>query len=166
MQKELISIISEIAQIPSFSSYEERIHPYIFDFIEDNKIDCEVYVLHNSLVIDINKNQAQATVYAYLQKDHFELVVAQNSKLILFNSFAYQTIEDVMYYVLFTYEQLGLSPETHSLVLLGAIEEGDPIHQTALRFIREVRFVKSRVFISNLLKIREEADQHYILFNL
>lgn len=119
-----------------------------------------------SKILDLNKNQAQTSVYAYFQKDHFELIVAQNIKLILFNSFAYQSVEDFMYYILFTYEQLGLTPEIHPLILLGAVEDNDPIHQTTLRFIRNVSFIKSRVFISNLLKIREEADQHYILFNL
>ena len=75
MQKEIINIIREVAQIPSFSSYEERIHPYIFQFIKDNNIDCELHQLDNSLVIEINKKQANTPIAftAHLDKiNHFD----------------------------------------------------------------------------------------------
>lgn len=62
MQEELINIIREVAQIPSFSSYEERIHPYIFQFIKANNIDCELYQIHNSLIIEINKEQSNSPI--------------------------------------------------------------------------------------------------------
>jgi hypothetical protein len=37
----------------------------------------------------------------HFSEGHFEIIVIQNQKLLLFNSFDYQT-EDFIYYVLFT----------------------------------------------------------------
>ena len=35
--REIIDITKQVAEIPSFSSYEERIHPFIYDFIKENR---------------------------------------------------------------------------------------------------------------------------------
>jgi hypothetical protein len=48
----------------------------------------------------------------HFSEGHFEIIVIQNQKLLLFNSFDYQTPEDFIYYVLFTAEQLSLNPKT------------------------------------------------------
>jgi hypothetical protein len=47
----------------------------------------------------------------HFSEGHFEIIVIQNQKLLLFNSFDYQT-PDFIYYVLFTAEQLSLNPKT------------------------------------------------------
>jgi di/tripeptidase len=73
MNHDVIDIIENVARVPSFSSYEERIHPLIYDFIKENKIACEVYPHHNNLIIEINKNvQPTIALTAHLDKiDHF-----------------------------------------------------------------------------------------------
>jgi hypothetical protein len=43
----------------------------------------------------------------HFSEGHFDCY--QNQKLLLFNSFDYQTPEDFIYYVLFTAEQLSLN---------------------------------------------------------
>jgi len=62
-------------------------------------------------------------VYAHFDRDRFELVIVQNQKLLLFNSFEYKTREDFIYYLLFAAEQLSLNPEFFKLHLLGDISE-------------------------------------------
>lgn len=42
MNKELVNIIEQVARIPSFSSYVERLHPFILDFIRKQGIQCDV----------------------------------------------------------------------------------------------------------------------------
>lgn len=54
--------IKEIAQIPSFSTYEDRLHPYVrsvFDNIPDSK---EVGVKGNNLVFQIGDHSDRATI--------------------------------------------------------------------------------------------------------
>ncbi len=73
MNHDVTQIIEKVARIPSFSSYEERLHPLIYDFIKENDIPCDIYPHHNNLIIEINKNvQPAIAITAHLDKiDHF-----------------------------------------------------------------------------------------------
>ena len=73
MKTDIIDIIKEVAQIPSFSSFEERIHPFIYDFIKSNKIPCKVYKLYNNLIVEINDELLPTIAFtAHLDKiNHF-----------------------------------------------------------------------------------------------
>lgn len=50
----VLEIIEKVAKIPSFTGYEDRLHPFIFDFIRRNKIKCNTYRHFNNLIIEIN----------------------------------------------------------------------------------------------------------------
>jgi hypothetical protein len=56
----------------------------------------------------------------------------------LFNSFEYKTPEDLIYYLLFTAEQLNLNPEYFKLEFLGDINEEDAFFKMAYKYIRNV----------------------------
>ena len=62
-------------------------------------------------------------MFAHLGQNQFEIVVIANNKLLLYNSFTFETKEDFIYYILFAAEQLGLNPETFELVLAGSISK-------------------------------------------
>lgn len=73
MIEELIEIIKHIAQIPSFTMYEERAHPFIFNFAKENEIICDITQHYNNLVLEINKGIGRPVAFtAHLDKiDHF-----------------------------------------------------------------------------------------------
>jgi hypothetical protein len=73
----------------------------------------------------------------HFSEGHFEIIVIQNQKLLLFNSFDYQTPEDFIYYVLFTAEQLSLNPENFPLELIGNIDS-EIFFKIAYKYIRNV----------------------------
>lgn len=89
-------------------------------------------------LLDYSKNKEKEMVFIHYQKHHFELVVVQNQKLILFNSFQHKTPEDFIYYLLFTLEQLQLNPETIKTYFLGDITNEDPVYKLAYIYIRFV----------------------------
>lgn len=118
-------------------------------------------------VLDLASNSTAIEVYAYVQKDHFELIVTQEGKLILFNSFLYNTAQDFIYYLLFVYEQLKLDPETTPLKLLSRIEKEDSLFEQAYTYIRQVDLLEEEAIIApNLLLHYQVPKQHYILFHL
>ncbi len=67
-------------------------------------------------------------------------MVWQGKKLRLCNTFSFQAPEDVLYYVLFGFEQLDLSPENVSLNLAGAAAERGDIFDLLYRYVREVTY--------------------------
>ncbi|MDO5980681.1 DUF3822 family protein [Flavivirga spongiicola] len=93
-------------------------------------------------ILLIEKNANTPKVYLNVNKNHFEIIVTEKGKLLLYNTFEYVTKEDFIYYVLFTAEQLKLNPETLYLVFIGAIHKDDDLYQIAYKYIRNVSFGK------------------------
>lgn len=76
--------------------------------------------------------------YVHVANKFMELAVLEERKLMLYNQFDFKTKEDFLYYVLFTYEQLGLHVEETKLKLFGAIEEGDSIYEICYQYLKKV----------------------------
>ncbi|MTG98603.1 MULTISPECIES: DUF3822 family protein [Myroides] len=118
------------------------------------------------LLLPKSKKETTTAVYTYLKKDRFEIVVAKNNKLLLFNSFQYNSPEDFIYYVLFTYEQLNLDPNLIPIYLLGRVDQDDHVYQQAYTFIKEVHVINEHAFIAEGLLLHYQVPkQHYILFH-
>ncbi|MEI7509671.1 MAG: DUF3822 family protein, partial [Flavobacterium sp.] len=91
-----------------------------------------------SKLLDVSKNNEERKMFVHICESHFEIVVVQNQKLYLYNSFDYKTPEDFIYYILFTAEQLQWNPEYFKLEILGIIVETDVFFQIAFKYIRNV----------------------------
>jgi hypothetical protein len=121
--------------------------PYvnINNFIYD-KFGTFVYKHISSILIEsilqIEKESELPKVYVNINKNHFEIVVAEKGQLTLYNSFIYSTKEDFIYYILFTAEQLNLNPETFQLIVLGEIDTKSELYKIAYKYIRNISFGK------------------------
>jgi hypothetical protein len=113
-----------------------NINNYIFDLFG------EFEYRHNSTavlqVLFNQKTRPKITCYAHVGKQLFELMVIDQKKLLFYNQFDYTTPEDFLYYVLFTYEQMGLDPQNIKLKLFGTIEEDDPVFILCHEYLKKV----------------------------
>jgi hypothetical protein len=116
-------------------------------------------------LLDASKNIDEKQVYVHIQSTHFEIVVARNQKLLLFNSFEYNTSEDFLYYLLFTMEQLQLNPETAKVWLLGKVAEDDNLFGIAYQYIRNVALFDTDGLQQRYSLTQQDALQHFILYN-
>jgi hypothetical protein len=116
-------------------------------------------------LLDASKNIDEKQVYVHLQDNHFEIVVARNQKLLLYNSFEYKSPEDFLYYLLFTMEQLFLNPETAKVMLLGKVTETNACYLLAYNYIRNIEFFKTDNLQEKWGKGQPETLEHFILFN-
>ena len=82
------------------------------------------------------------SVYLNCYKEYYDLVVIQNNKLLLSNSFNFDTEADFIYYLLFTLEQLKLDPSEINLILSGEISEESENYKIAYTYIKNVSFLK------------------------
>jgi hypothetical protein len=92
-------------------------------------------------LLEISKNNEERKMFVHVSDTHFEIIIIQNQKLQLYNSFEYKTPEDFIYYILFSAEQLHLNPESFKLELLGKISEGDSLYDIAYKYIRNISFL-------------------------
>ena len=104
-------------------------------------------------------------MFIHINSGHFEIIVIQNQKLLLFNSFYYNTPEDFIYYILFTAEQLNLNPENFPLELIGDIDAENDYFKIAYKYIRNVSLIDVEDLRWNNYFSEAENRKHFTLFN-
>ncbi len=105
-----------------------------------------------------SKNIEHKKMYVHFQEGKFEIVIVQNQKLLLFNSFEYRTPEDLIYYVLFTAEQLNMNPETFALEFLGNIDEQSPYFEIVFKYVRDVSLMQTEELSENVSAEKVRAN--------
>lgn len=121
-------------------------------------------ILVSKLLI-ASKNITQKKVYVHLDSNHFEIIVVQNQKLLLFNNFEYIAPEDLLYYILFTAEQLNLNPEEFPLEFLGKIDIESEHYKLIYKYIRNVSLYDTTELQLNNSFSETENRANFILFN-
>ncbi|EIJ37169.1 hypothetical protein JoomaDRAFT_0109 [Galbibacter orientalis DSM 19592] len=114
-----------------------NVNNYIFDKFGDFEYKHFSTILIETLINTAKKSDEQ-TLYAYISKNHFEITVLDQKKLVLYNTYQYQQKEDFIYHLLFVIEQLNLNPEETPTYLLGDISEDSELHKIAYQYIRHV----------------------------
>ncbi|MCR4031345.1 MULTISPECIES: DUF3822 family protein [Flavobacterium] len=115
-------------------------------------------------LLDNSRNNDDKKMIVNFNPGNFEIIVVQNQKLLLFNSFEYQTPEDFIYYILFTAEQLSMNPESFKLEFLGTITESDAFYQIAYKYIRHISFLDVTTLQEKNSFTAAQNQKHYILF--
>ncbi|AVR46141.1 DUF3822 domain-containing protein [Christiangramia fulva] len=136
---------------------------YFFDKYGEFEYRHSLSVLIDSLL----KLQNQGlTMYIHTYHNNYDLVVVENGKLLLANSFEYDTKEDFLYYILFTAEQLDLDPNTFQLVLIGDISKDSEEYKMAWDYIRNISFLGPFHSFSFQSSEKPEIDtEEYLLLN-
>lgn len=78
--------------------------------------------------------------YLYINNNTITITIFKNKKLILSNKFNFETAADILYFTLFTFEQLKINTETVHTKLYGEIIKGDENHQLLYEYIRNIEF--------------------------
>ncbi len=111
-----------------------------------------------------SKSRSGKHVYINIHSPWFDLTVMDGNALQFHNSFRYSTPEDMAYYLLYTLEQLGLSPDNVPFAITGAIKMNSEAYQLLEQYVRNLSFepVNSGTTLSSSLS---SAPKHYF-FNL
>ena len=114
----------------------------------------------DSILINIYSkiNSKEKKVYLFLCEQNATITVISEKQLIFNNKFSYKTREDLLYYILFCYEQLKLSNEIIPLIIFGDIEKNDSYFNILYDYIKNVKLgnIKSELSFSNEFNILEE----------
>lgn len=79
-------------------------------------------------------------IYLNMRNPFIDFVAFEGNRVVFFNSFTCRSKEDLLYFTLYTFEQLNLRPETVTLSLCGTIDAGSEIVRTLEEYIRQVTF--------------------------
>jgi hypothetical protein len=83
-----------------------------------------------------------AVTVVNVRSSAFDIIIIENQKLQLLNSYSYRTAEDFIYFLLFVFEQMNLNPETDAVLLSGNIDKSSRLYELLYRYIRNVDFIE------------------------
>ena len=127
------------------------------------QIKCSSTILIEQLLL---QDENKTIVFASVKNSQFEICIIDKNKLAFHNCFEYQAKEDVLYYLLFAMEQLGLSAEETDLILLDDILKSDETYQLLYDYVRNISFGKKATnlnYAQELVGIK--PHQHFCLFS-
>lgn len=104
------------------------------------------------VLLSHNPKQKDA-IYCHFEQNAFHLVVFQQGKMVFFNRFSFEAEMDMLYYLLFSLEQLEIDTEVFPIYLLGDIIRNSEKYKLIYRYIRYIYFLppqKSSPFCQNM----------------
>ena len=116
---------------------------------------------YSTTLIETNIDQ---TVFLCLQPHTLHLMAWKEKQLLFCNHFDHQTPEDVVYYLLFVYEQLGLNPLEDHLAVAGKITVGNETWDLIAKYVKHVSVLEQPA--SMQLTAEFENSQYHIHFPL
>lgn len=141
-----------------------NINNYIFDTFGQFIYKHSLTVFSEALMA-LKLQHKDAVVYINLNLNTFEIVVIKQNKLLLTNIHQYYTKEDVLYFILFTFEQLDLNPELNGIVLSGRIIENDALYQEIYKYIRRITFNSTRSSYKDSQGTPIDASRYFLILN-
>ena len=84
-----------------------------------------------------------------------DIIYFDNKKLIFYNSFDYNSNEDIIYYLLFSFSELNIDPDKIHLACYGLIDLQSELYELIYTYIRNVELIESEKIDgidSNILK--------------
>ncbi|MCC6690856.1 MAG: DUF3822 family protein [Bacteroidia bacterium] len=108
-----------------------------------------------------NKHNNKIKVVLHVRPETFDVIVIDSGKLLFYNVFNWQTSEDLIYYLLFVFEQLKLNPESTPVELLGDIDKNSSHYTMLLKYIRTIRFGSRPEALEYSAKISSLPRQNY-----
>lgn len=91
--------------------------------------------------IHLFESSSENEAFLHFEENRFYMAVYKNQNLTFFNCFSFQTPTDVLYYLLFSLEQLGLNLSEISLFLFGEISYEQEVFKLIYSYIESVGFL-------------------------
>jgi len=142
-----------------------NVNNYLFDTFGSFTYKHASTILIES-VLQNSSNHNGIELYINVGSFHFEMIAANEDKLVFYNTFDYTTKEDFIYYILFSIEQLKLNPETVKIHLSGQIDKDDDLFNIVYKYVRFVDFLEPTCnYQFTTSKQPKEKHHNFILLN-
>ena len=132
-------------------SVSENLNDIVNTYFPKAKQKAQQSILLEQFSMLDNSNQS---AYLFINDNNINITIFNNQKLIFNNSFDFVTKEDLLYFTLFSFEQLKIETESVIVKVYGSISEEDENYKILYNYIRNIR-LGSR---TNKLKFTSEFD--------
>lgn len=106
-------------------------------------------------------------VFVNVNDEFIDLSITENGKLLLYNNFVYKTESDMIYFIMYVFDQFNLNTENAELILSGFIDKKTSIYSKLKGFISHIKFDKLSEDFSYSYTFNQVPPQSFTnLFNL
>lgn len=99
----------------------------LFEIIKDHFPESTIYHQTAPVIQSVYKEQAFECVYLNIHPDFFDIQIFNTDEMLLDNAFKFETKEDLLYFIVYTFEQLGLDPKTQKTILFSELNQNDEL---------------------------------------
>lgn len=100
------------------------------------------YPLIESALKHNKSNEGKKEVHLNFGRHHFDFVAINGPELLLYNSYEYKNEDDILYYVMFAFDQLKLPPEKTQIIVHGKVPRVAPYFHQLKKYINKVNFAQ------------------------
>lgn len=164
-EKVMSDVLSKTDAVNVYAS-EIDLETSLSKYIDNINIRHTSSILIDSLIKEFSSRKQETRAVVNVKNNSYELTVIKDDMLVFHNYFNFNTKEDFLYFILFTFEQLNIDNETTPLYFMGFIEEKSSVVELCSRYIRNIRFFNR----NNELNYINELNSipyyyYYILYN-
>jgi len=150
-----------IPEIDAFQVY--GFPPGLMEIIRQHFREAAIFHRSTALIKAIYHHQASAEssgIFLNVRDQFIDIIKFERNKPAFFNSFPCRSKEDVLYYTLYTIEQLKLRPDSVQLSVSGMADAGSDLYLLLEQYIRAVTFT-GRINSLNYSSLLNQAPLHH-----
>lgn len=102
----------------------------------------------------------EATVFINVIGSDFQISAFKRERLLISNTYHFESEKDFIYYTLLVFKQLGLNVETTVLYFSGEVMRASEIYKLLYRYVREIKFLK-RTSYYQFNQDFDKAPEHF-----
>jgi hypothetical protein len=86
-------------------------------------------------------------IFLNVRPEALQITFFDNGELVFYNTFAYSSSKDFIYYVMLVYDQFNLKPDTIPIHLSGELMEDSEMYHLIYRYIRNLKIIDTPEWI-------------------
>lgn len=131
-----------LTQAKAYCIYDmpENLKDFISEKFPKSKLYHHIFPLIQTALQQNRNTEGRKKIHINFFRDNFDIIVIEGSELLLYNNFNFKNEKDVIYYVMYIFDQLKLSPESSEVVFHGKLSTSNPHYTLLKKYVSKVSF--------------------------
>jgi hypothetical protein len=132
----------ERAEVLCIYDFPENLSQYLETVLPKANVNHNLFPLIEKVLKNNRNFEERRQLHLNFFREYFEMFIINGKKLMQCNIFNYKTERDILYYVLYVFDQMKLSPENTDIVIHGHIPQVSPVYHLLKKYVKKTVFSK------------------------
>ncbi len=126
--------------VPHQATIVQAVSPEVYRFFSHARMyAAPAPILEN--LMRFNLQPGYAYIFVSIYKEYIEITVLKDRQLRYLNTFVYETSTDVLYFLLFVMQQLGLKAEEEEVFILRNTMEDESVYENLRKYCKKITII-------------------------